>query len=459
MEAGLAKARQALVLAALGVTWAATAANAAVPALAGSTTSYFSATTTASAIHVSFAQSPADSIITGSLINDAAGYATSGFDSGGSSEATAAPLYPGTLVVGGPGLLCTDLFTCPFTPPPYPLLADASYPQTPTAHIVTTKPTVGLGTVLSLTPSTATAQAHVGGNASATKTGAVSLLGGTPLALSVGSSAASTRVRTHGSVITIDVRSSVSHIKVGQLLRIASLRTTDSITLGRGRAPVDRPRVAISGVTVAGKSATITSTGIHLAGHHLASLARTLIRSGVKVRTLGIARTDHANSARSSAGGIEIDFAVPVTKSPYIANPLTGVPGLNQVPGIDLKGTYVGVVQLGGAGAAGTVQAQRDSGVPPPASTSGRSSSGTTSRGSSGVAAGAGQVTTPPLTAASPVVAADPQPGRSLLLVALSRVDLMTLYLVLAIGTAAIFLGWRGSAALRRRSGMTGRRR
>lgn len=456
----MAKARQVVVLAALGVTWAATIAGAASVAQAGSSTSYFSATTTAAAIHVSFAQTPADSIITGSLINDAAGYATSGFDSGGSSEAAAAPFYPGSLVVGGPGLLCSDLFTCPFTPPAYPLLADASYPQRPSAHIASAEPNVGLGTVLSLTPSTATAQAHVDGNQSATRTGAVSLLGGTPLAISVASSTASTLVRTHHSAMTVRVTSAVSNLKVGSLLRIASVRTTDSITLRHGHVPVDQPRVAISGVTVAGAPATITATGIHLAGHHLASLATKLNHSGIKVHTLGIARTDHATGARSSAGGVEIDFAVPVTKAPYIPNPLGGLPGVGQIPGVDLKGTYVGVVQIGGAGAAGTVHEQRNASALPPASTGGRSSLG---KGSSGIGSGpAGsvvQVEPPPVAIpASPVVAATPQSDR-LLLLALSRDDLMTLYLVLAFGTAAIFLGWRGTAARRRRPALTGRRR
>jgi hypothetical protein len=436
-------------------------ADSPVTVVTGGSTTYFSATTTASAIRVSFAQSPADSIITGSLVNDAAGYATSGFDSGGSSEAAAAPLYPGSLVVGGPGLLCTELLMCPFAPPAYPLLANASYPRAPTAKVVSNQARVGLGSVLSVTPSTATAQAHVDGNSSSTRTGTISLLRGTPLALAVGSSTASSKVRTDGRMMTVNTASAVSDIRIGALLRIAAIRTTDTLTLLRGRPPVDHPRVRISGVTVAGQKATITATGVHLAGHHLASLANKLVRSGIEVRTLGVARTDHTNSARSSAGGVEVDFAAPVKNAPYIPNPLGSLPGLDQIPGVDLKGTYLGVVQLGGAGAAGTLQLQPGNDIPPPASTGGRTkATGATGHRGSGSAAGSiNQLVPPPAAAPPPAVAGDPQSGPTLRTIALSRDDLLTLYLVLAIGTAAIFLGWRGSVIYRRRPAATGRRR
>jgi hypothetical protein len=419
-------------------------------------TSYFSATTTASAIHVSFTQSPAASIITGSLVNDAAGYATSGFASGGSSQAAAAPLYPGTLVVGGPGLLCTDLFTCPIAPPAYPLLADASYPRSPNARVSTSKPH-SVGKVLSVTPSLATAHAHTGDNAATTSTGRVSLLGATRLGVSVGSSEASTRTTTHGDVLRVRVRSAVSDIAVGPLLRIGEIRTTDLLTLRPGHAPVDRPRVTVGQVTVAGQKATITRHGIEAAGHGVgSSLATKLVRSGVVVRSLGVTRTDHANSARSSAGGVEIDFAAPVKGVPYIPNPLSGLPGLDQIPGVDLKGTYLGVIQLGGAGAAGAVQHQRGLPALPPASTTGRSPHAGTV-GHSGAAPAS--VQPPPSVAPSPVVAVAPPSTPATLFSSLSRISLMTLYLVLALGTAGLFLAWRGTVSYRRRPTAPGRGR
>jgi hypothetical protein len=194
---------------------------------------------------------------------------------------------------------------------------------------------------------------------------------------------------------------------------------------------------------------------VKVAGHRAGSPVAELARSGIRVHSLGIARTDHRNSARSSAGGVEVDFSVPVKNAPYIPNPLSGVPGVNQVPGVDLKGTYLGVVQLGGAGAAGALQHQAGAGVPSQASTTGRAPR---HHGHAGDGVGAISQVVVPATRAQPVVADPPQASR-LALVGLSRDDLMTLYLVLAFGTAAIFLGWRGSVVTRRRSAATGRRR
>src|SRR4051795_2628145 len=90
---------------------------------------FLQAQTTATAVHVSVTQQPAGSIITASLFDDAVAYAAGDYDSGGSSEALAAPAFPGRLVVQGPQLLCSEVFSCPAAPPSYPLLADASYPR------------------------------------------------------------------------------------------------------------------------------------------------------------------------------------------------------------------------------------------------------------------------------------------------------------------------------------------
>ena len=64
----------------------------------------------ATAVHVSISQQPASSLVTASLLDDAVAYAAADFDSGGSSEALAAPAFPGRLVVQGPQLLCSQVF-------------------------------------------------------------------------------------------------------------------------------------------------------------------------------------------------------------------------------------------------------------------------------------------------------------------------------------------------------------
>jgi hypothetical protein len=449
----MAKARHAVVPVMIVAAWVGTSLSAPVAHATSRPSSYFTATTAASAFHVSFTQAPATSIITGTLVNDDAGYATSGFDTGGSSEAEAAALYPGSLVAGGPGLLCTELFSCPFSPPAYPLLADASYPRQPHAHVASSKPT-GLGNVLRVTPSYATAKAGAGGNTGTTRTGRVSLLGMTPYGLSFGASSSSSRVASHGATMVVHVVSRVSDVKVGPLLRIGSIRTTDRLSLARGHHPVDRPKVRISGVTVAGKHATITAHGVQVAGHSLGSaLSTKLVRSGVEVHSLGVARSDHAKSARSSAGGVEIAFALPVKNAPYVPNPLAGLPGLDQIPGVDLKGTYLGVVQLGGAGAAAAVQQQPGPAKLPPVTTNGRKAPSTGRSGAGNLAStqnAASRPNGPTGGGAAPVVAAGPTKPTAYF-VGLSRDDLLTLYLVIAFGTAGIFLGWRGSVVARRR--------
>src|SRR5579862_1762214 len=111
----LTRAGTAIALAVLGVL--------AVPSAASATVD-LQAVTTAAAAHFTLTQEPASSIITASLIDDAVAYAASDFDSSGGSEAQAASLFPGTLVVEGPSLFCSEVFTCPASPPAYPLLAD-----------------------------------------------------------------------------------------------------------------------------------------------------------------------------------------------------------------------------------------------------------------------------------------------------------------------------------------------
>src|SRR3954449_7590442 len=106
---------------------------------------FLQAQTTATAVHVTVTQQPASSIITASLLDDAVAYAAADYDSGGSSEALAAPAFPGRLVVQGPQLLCSEVFDCPAAPPAYPLLADASYPRRPRPP-PTRAPRAALGT-------------------------------------------------------------------------------------------------------------------------------------------------------------------------------------------------------------------------------------------------------------------------------------------------------------------------
>src|SRR6059058_1876640 len=145
---------------------------------------FLQAQTTATAVHVTVTQQPAGSIITGSLLDDAVAYAAGDFDSGGTSEALAAPAFPGRLVVQGPQLLCSELFSCPATPPSYPLLADASYPRRSHDSAQLGGSPMRSGPFV-VTPLSAHARAGANGNSGTTAAGAMSFLTGTPGAITI----------------------------------------------------------------------------------------------------------------------------------------------------------------------------------------------------------------------------------------------------------------------------------
>src|SRR5690349_18483450 len=86
------------------------------PAVPAAADAVLQAQTAATAVHVTLTQVPASSIITESLVDDAAAYAAGAFDSGGGSDAQSAGYYPGKLVVQGPALFCSQLFPCPVAP-------------------------------------------------------------------------------------------------------------------------------------------------------------------------------------------------------------------------------------------------------------------------------------------------------------------------------------------------------
>ena len=432
-------ARRLRLLAASAVAVVPIVALTATPASADS---LFQGQTVATAVHVTITQVPASSIITASLVDDAFSYASAAYDSSGGSEAQAATVFPGNLVVQGPGLLCSQLFPCPTSPPDYPLLADASYPRSQQAQATANQPTFGSGPFV-VAPAGATAQAQANNNAAQTTAGRISLLAGTPVALTIGASSASTHLQSSGTKLVAHVESTVSDVSIAGVVHIASIATTDDVTMRPGAKPVDSPHIAISGVTVAGQPATIDETGIHVAGLNGPALGQHLAGQGVAIKTIGATKADTVGSARSDATGIEVDFSLPVSGTPYIPNPLPAP--FDAIPGVNANGTYVGRVTLGAVGTAAateieptfslggfplasTVAAPPAAAVPPPA--------------------GGGLLqqlaSTPP---AAPSVAAP----TSVFRISLDSFSLSDLYAVLALGTAGLFVGWRLLGLLRRR--------
>lgn len=444
------RARLGRAAAILAVGLAAGGSVGLVPAAAAAPTYYFEGQTTATAVHLTLTQKPASSLITASLVDDAAGFAASSYDSSGSSEGQAAAFYPGSLVVQGPQLLCDDVFgsdpfpACPAAPPAYPLLADASYPRSKDAHADSNQSPVGSGPFV-VTPARSDAQADAGGNHGSTAAGSLSLLAGSPAAVTVGAAAAQSTLRATADGITVHVESTVEDVTIAGMVHIASVHTSDDVTVRSSGQPVDHPSVVVSGVTVAGQPASIDNDGVHVAGQNGPSLTQQLAQQGLTVRTVGVNRTDAPSSARSDATGLAIGFSVPVSGLPYIPNPLPSP--FDAVPGVNANGTYVGTITLGAAGAVAAGQSQPGfdlGGIVPPVNVAAMPSPpGTTSVAGGAVAPALPQ--SPP-TASAPVVANRPVFIR----VFLDAFSLQNLYATLSLGMVLMFLGWRGVIGLRR---------
>lgn len=424
------------------------AAVVATPVTASAQTFYFEGETTATAVHLTVTQKPASSIITASLVDDAAAYAASTYDSSGSSEAQAAALYPGNLVVQGPSLLCEDVLgsdpfpACPVPPPAYPLLADASYPRSSDAHAQTNSAPVGSGPFV-MTPTNAVAHATAEGNNGTTVGSQLSLLSGSPAATTIGAATARSTLQTTAAGITVHVESTVTDVTIAGLVHIASVHAIDDITVRGTAKPVDHPAITVTGVTVAGQQASIDGNGVHIAGQNGPSLAQKIAEQGLTIRTVGVNRADTASAARSDATGLTIGFSVPVSGLPYIPNPLP--PPFDAVPGVNANGTYVGTITLGAAGGVAATQTQPDftlGGFVPPV-TSVPPATVTAPPAPGGLPPQA-VPSNPP--AAPPVVAS--QPG--LFHAVLDAFSLQDLYGVLALGTVLMFVGWRGLLAARK---------
>src|SRR4051794_21515032 len=234
---------------------------------------FVQAQTTATAVHVSVTQQPAGSIITASLFDDAVAYAAGDYDSGGSSEALAAPAFPGRLVVQGPQLLCSEVFDCPVSPPSYPLLADASYPRRPHDRAAASGQPIGSGPFV-VTPLAAGATAGAAGNTGAATGAATSLLTGTPGAVTAGASSASSTVTGTAGGLHLRVASTVTDVSIAGLVHIATVAAPDDNVVAPRKRPGDTPPIPGTRGTLAGPAAPIHHPGGPLLGHHRPSPRR-----------------------------------------------------------------------------------------------------------------------------------------------------------------------------------------
>jgi len=416
----------------------------------------FQVQTIAAGVHVTVTQEPASSLITASLFDDAIAYAASEFDTGGSSEALAASAFPGKLVVQGPELLCTQLFSCPAQPPPYPFLADASYPRRSKDSASASGQPMGGGPFV-VTPLHANARAAADSNESSTAAGGSTILGGTPGELNIGASASTTSVQSNARRTVAIVTATVTDITLADVVHIASVRSTDRVVVAPGQPPVAHPSIAVAGVTVAGHSASIDDKGLHVDGAGGPSLTQRVSQRGVTIRTVGTRHQRTKNGSRSEATALRIDVALPVSGTPYIPNPLPPLPPpfdqIPALPGVNANGVYVGHITLGAVGAAAGV------GIEPSFDLGGTGTGGKaetqpastpTANGPSGPIGGndlVNRLATPSTTTPPDVAGATGVLRGFVDLVSKKQVE--TLYAVLALGTLALFVGWRAATAIR----------
>jgi hypothetical protein len=391
------------------------------PAAADST-SVYEVLTTAIGVSVSSTQHPAASIVTGGLVDSSAGYSSSAISSAGASATAAAAVYPGDLVASGPALLCSQFLPCPVDPPSYPLLAQASWPERPDASAGSATP-VG------------TAHASAGANRTEGVTEVVGASApGTPILISVGSQSTRTRAWADDAGAHVRASSTLQDVVVGPL-HIAVVAATDDVDVAPSGRVTDRPRIQLSGVTFAGLTASVDGDGVHVLGVSQSLPARTLSEQGVDVRAIGTTKTDATGAARSTAGGLQVTFSVPVQGVPPV---VPGLPGANR--------TYLGQATIGGVGAAVAVGASDGPllsvlPAPAPGSLAERLMPARRLGGTTGATSESAATTIP---GAAPVAVATP-PRRS----TLPQPDLRLLALLLGVVPTSLLVGWRLAARWR----------
>lgn len=372
------------------------------PSQAAAAPQGYAVTTAGAALQVVSTQKPAFSIATGDLIDQTLGLVASDFGSS-TSEARAASYYPGDLIAQAGQLICGQFGPCPFDPPTYPLLAEASWPTVQHAS-------AGQGAATSSAAATATSNQAATSVASRTAGG-----------LTIGSASSSTTSAAGADGLHVHVRSALHDVVLGPL-SVASVEVTDDVLVRPDGRRTSRPHVQATGATVAGQPVALTSTPVPA-----------LAQQGLAVRLVGAS----SDGARSGATGLRIDVSVPISG---VGAPVPGLPSLDR--------TYVGSLVLGQV----SVVASRDEAldlpdltVPPPPATD-----LPTVTPPASVVPGLG----PPPVGQAVAPAVGPEPAGSVLVTrssfaGLEELDLTDLYAVLALGAV---VGLAVSRALSRRA-------
>ena len=253
------------------------------------------------------------------LVNARSPFATSRFETGSTSIAKASMLNPG-LAVTGIATICAVGLPCdqiPNFPPPYPLMADASYPLATDAVAQITGGALSLGALLT---QSGDARAHAGRDkvtADATAAGGTVGPGVVPL-VKIGNATATNDLSfADDGTLVATALAAVSDISILGVLHIDSIETRSISRANADGTKVNDVHFDIGGATLAGTPVTIGADGIAIGGPPqggdvFSKIGQTLtpLLTGFrgKVRALGTSDKVDDAGATASATGIAIDL-------------------------------------------------------------------------------------------------------------------------------------------------------
>jgi hypothetical protein len=281
-------------------------------------------------------------------------YATTSMDSSGSITATASPLFPGNGFLGAPGLLCQfSAEACPVIQnvPPYPVIADASYPTKPDSQATAPPPGAGIHQgPLVVDPDVTVAHAD------ADKVEARTVAGGTSFEGLTKAASASSHSKQYfeGGTLVVLAESTVSDLDIAGQLHIDKVSSVATARVDGQKVTSSSAVTKVSGATLGGVPVVIGSDGISIAGNGDGGAAEGAVNtalaaldaSGMKVRLLSPSKTAKTGTASAATGGLLVSF----DRESGLPNP-PPLPLPPQFPGIPAyNGQYVGSVTFAGAG-------------------------------------------------------------------------------------------------------------
>lgn len=256
------------------------------------------------------------------LIEEDVPFARSTLSTGPNVQSVAAPYYPGDILANLGGLE-SEFFPPAFPNTPYPFMAEAEYPATPTYGPSASfgGPSPSGSSPVSALSGTAHANGN-GGDANGTLTDVIVGAGmgqnGAAL-LEVASEQSNEVVNIGTSTVTATASSVVKTIDIAGMVDISQLTSTAQST-SDGNTGTPKATVNVGQVTVDGQQAYVDSQGIHVVGTNPApagtptaaqiqdSLNQTFAQDGITVDLVTPQQTTNGAEGIANTGGLVISL-------------------------------------------------------------------------------------------------------------------------------------------------------